>query len=36
MVLDWSKVDKEFRERLENAVPPDLKGFVGLIDAKGF
>jgi len=36
MVLDWSKVEKEFCERLENAVPNDLKDFVGLIDGKGY
>ena len=36
MKYNWSLIQKEFEDRLEKAVPLDLKGFVGIIDAKGY
>ena len=36
MKHDWIRMKKEFEDRLEEAVPADLKDFVGLVDAKGY
>lgn len=36
MTYDWIKLKKELEQRLEKAVPADLKDFVGLVDAKGY
>lgn len=36
MRYDWIKLKKELEDRLEKAVPPDLKGFVSLVEAKGW
>ncbi len=36
MTYDWIKLKKELEDRLEKAVPADLKDFVGLVDGKGY
>ena len=32
---NWPEILADFKKKLEQAVPEDLKGYVGLIDAKG-
>ena len=35
-MYDWGKLKKMFEEKLEKAVPDDLKEYTGLIEVKGY